>query len=205
MTKPQFVVTCAGCLLSALLARALEFCMHDKGVYVTQCAANVASNSELVEMAKVRGGHSRSLCCFCFESRPFLGTVLVYFSGQQQRAGGGGQGEGRRRHLFCCICCECGRLLPGLCAVVVHLTSKIELMQHSTAQRSTSSFILLKTSVSQGVAQLTAMAVSPCAAAAGRLLCCGCLHAVVVNQQQCLISRRVFIAHIAAAARQSSR
>jgi hypothetical protein len=40
-------------LLSALLARALEFCMHDKGVYVAQCAANLASNSELVEMAKV--------------------------------------------------------------------------------------------------------------------------------------------------------
>ncbi|WIA17138.1 hypothetical protein OEZ85_014030 [Tetradesmus obliquus] len=40
------------CLLSALLARSLEFCMHDKGVYVAQCAANLASNAELVEMAK---------------------------------------------------------------------------------------------------------------------------------------------------------
>jgi hypothetical protein len=55
---------CAGCLLSALLARALEFCMHDKGVYVTQCAANVASNSELVEMAKVRGVN-KMFCCEC--------------------------------------------------------------------------------------------------------------------------------------------
>lgn len=29
--------------------------MHDKGVYVAQCAANLASNAELVEMAKVGG------------------------------------------------------------------------------------------------------------------------------------------------------
>jgi hypothetical protein len=53
----------AGCVLSALLARALEFCLHDKGVYVAQCAANLANNSELVEMAKV-GPKGSVLCWF---------------------------------------------------------------------------------------------------------------------------------------------
>jgi hypothetical protein len=39
----------------------LQFCMHDKGVYVAQCAAAVASTAELVEMAQVRLIHMEAL------------------------------------------------------------------------------------------------------------------------------------------------
>lgn len=42
-----------GSMLAALNSRMLQFCMHDKGVYVVQAAAAVASNAELVEMAQV--------------------------------------------------------------------------------------------------------------------------------------------------------
>lgn len=53
----------------------LQFCLHDKGVYVTQAAAACASNSELVDMARVR--------------------VRVQ---QQGGRGGKGGGEGRQTH-----------------------------------------------------------------------------------------------------------
>ena len=43
----------SGALLAAMKSRMLEFCMHEKGVYVVQCAANLTNNSELVEMAQV--------------------------------------------------------------------------------------------------------------------------------------------------------
>lgn len=43
-------------MLAALNARMLQFCLHDKGVYVVQAAAAIASNSELVAMARVRKG-----------------------------------------------------------------------------------------------------------------------------------------------------
>lgn len=45
----------AGSLLTALCARMLEFSTHDKGVYVLQAAAGIASTAELVEMAQVCG------------------------------------------------------------------------------------------------------------------------------------------------------
>jgi hypothetical protein len=60
-----------------LLQRALEFCLHDKGVYVTQAAANVASNSELVEMAKVTATAHMHACCWHI--------ILVTFAGLRVR------------------------------------------------------------------------------------------------------------------------
>lgn len=43
----------AGSMLSALCSRMLEFCWHDKGVYVLQTATTLASTAELVELAQV--------------------------------------------------------------------------------------------------------------------------------------------------------
>lgn len=52
---PASSLLAAGSMLAALNSRMLQYCMHDKGVYVAQTAANCASNAELVEMAQV--GH----------------------------------------------------------------------------------------------------------------------------------------------------
>lgn len=39
------------------MARMLEYCLHEKGVYVAQCAANLANNTELVALARVSAGY----------------------------------------------------------------------------------------------------------------------------------------------------
>ncbi|KAF8065877.1 TPK1 [Scenedesmus sp. PABB004] len=39
-------------LLEALRGRVLEYCLHEKGVYVVQCACALASNAELVELGQ---------------------------------------------------------------------------------------------------------------------------------------------------------
>jgi hypothetical protein len=52
-TPPRRASSTAGAMMAALNASALQFCLHDKGVYVAQTAAVACSNRELVAFANV--------------------------------------------------------------------------------------------------------------------------------------------------------
>jgi hypothetical protein len=43
----------AAAIVAAMCQRMLEFCLHEKGVYVVQCAAGLCANRELVALANV--------------------------------------------------------------------------------------------------------------------------------------------------------